>query len=651
MKVIFSKKKLILLIVLILMSCVQTYITKPSDEVKSYAVTFEKNDDDASGIMGDMLIKSGSTEKLSSCLFTKAGWTFIGWSTTPTGNVEYTNQASYTMGSKNVTLYAKWSAEQYTVSFSASGGSTPTPSSKIIAFDSSYGSLPTTSRIGYTFTGWWTGYQGTGIHVDSSTIMSTSSDHYLYASWSPNQYTVSFNSQGGNSSTSSKIVTFTSTYGTLPIPTKNGYSFAGWWTDAAGAGTKITSDTICYTYSDHTLYAKWSSIGPLDFSFGKNGIATTNVINSSCYSNDIEIQSDGKILIAGYAIYNNGNFAIARFDVNGVIDTTFGTDGGVSTDIGGYTSEKIKAISIQSDGKIIAGGIVDLHPGNGDENFVIARYNTNGSLDTNFGTDGFAITSFGTDRDGIEDVAIQTDGKIIAVGFAEVLSKKRIALSRYNSNGTIDTSFGTDGKIVGDYGQASKVAIQTDGKIVVIGTSNSNIFLARYGSNGTIDTNFGTNGKVTTSVGSGGSYAKSIEILSNTKILVAGISTNTNEDFTLLRYNNDGSLDTSFGTNGITITDISVETNRAYAVEVDSNSNIVVGGYSFNTTSQGSYAEFAIARYTSNGILQADAIISTDLGIGNDYCSSMLIQPDGKIVLGGDSNGSIALARYIAYPQ
>ena len=143
----------------------------------------------------------------------------------------------------------------YTVYFDANGGSVST-SSKTVTYGETYGTLPTPTRTGYTFSGWYTASSG-GSKVTSSTTVTTASDHTLYAHWTANTYTVSFNANGGSVSTSSKTVTYGSTYGTLPTPTLTGHSFDGWYTSANG-GSKVTSSTTVTTASNHTLYAHWS---------------------------------------------------------------------------------------------------------------------------------------------------------------------------------------------------------------------------------------------------------------------------------------------------------------------------------------------------------------------------------------------------------
>ena len=175
------------------------------------------------------------------------------------------------------------------------------------------------------------------------------------------------------------------------------------------------------------------------------------------------------------------------------------------------------------------------------------RYNTNGSLDTNFGTGGIVTTSIGSVNDYASALGIQSDGKIVVAGYSYNSSSKfHFALVRYNTNGSLDTTFGTGGIVTtavgSSYDYAHALGIQSDGKIVVAGSSSNgskyNFALVRYNANGTLDTGFGTGGVVTTSIGSNWDSAYGLGIQSDGKILAAGYSGNgSNYDFALVRYN------------------------------------------------------------------------------------------------------------------
>ncbi|MBQ4422948.1 MAG: InlB B-repeat-containing protein [Clostridia bacterium] len=186
---------------------------------------------------------------------TRTGYSFDGWYTAASGGSKVTSSTTVTATS-NHTLYAHWTARTYTVTFDANGG-TVSPSSKTVTYGSTYGDLPTPTRTGYTFKGWgWYAADVSG-YVTSSSTVSTAKNHTLYAQWTPNTYTVYFNGNGGSVSTGSKTVTYGSTYGSLPTPTRTGYSFDGWYTSASG-GNRVTSSTTVTATSNHTLYAHWT---------------------------------------------------------------------------------------------------------------------------------------------------------------------------------------------------------------------------------------------------------------------------------------------------------------------------------------------------------------------------------------------------------
>nr|MDZ8046441.1 DUF4347 domain-containing protein [Nostoc sp. DedQUE02] len=318
-----------------------------------------------------------------------------------------------------------------------------------------------------------------------------------------------------------------------------------------------------------------------------------------------------------------------------LLDTSFDGDGKVTTDIGSGTSDIGRSIALQADGKIIVAGV-------SNNNFAVVRYNSNGTLDTDFNITGKVTTDIGTNStDNVYSVTVQTDGKIIVAG----VSNNNFALVRYDSNGSFDNSFGTNGIVTTDIGSnttdtAYSVSVQTDGKILVAGSSGSNFALVRYNSDGSLDTDFNITGKVTTDFGST-DIAYSVTVQADDKIILAGKRGN---DFALARYNSNGSLDTSFGSGGKVITDIGTNTTDvAYSVSVQADGKILVAG--------SSNSNFALVRYNSNGSLDADfnttGKITTDIGTNSaDNAYALTQQADGRIILAGGSSNNFAVARY-----
>ncbi|MFH1114214.1 MAG: cadherin-like domain-containing protein, partial [Pseudomonadota bacterium] len=333
------------------------------------------------------------------------------------------------------------------------------------------------------------------------------------------------------------------------------------------------------------------------------------------------------------------------------LDATFSSDG-----LAGYDYEVrdnvIRATAIDAEGRVVVAGYVT-ESSTSLYRWAVARYTADGILDTSFDADGVAVITSMSTYWGAESVAIQADGKIVAAGYGP---GNNFAVVRFNTDGTLDTAGfgGGDGIVTNDtailqntYAPDCSVAIQADGKILIAGTTTySDFCLVRLNSDGTPDTTFGGDGKVTTLVGSQ-DQGRSIAIQSDGKIVVAGTAyvTGTANDFALVRYNVDGSLDDggvddltpgdSFGTGGKVTTPFSgVSADHAYAVAIQSDGKIVAAG--------SSAGNFAIARYnvdgSPDGTFSTDGIHTTDVGSGNDVGESMVIQPDGKIVVVGQNN-------------
>ena len=232
-------------------------------QVNSYTVTFDGTGGTPS-YSSKTVTYDSSYGSLPTASYT--GYNFLGWYTSISGGSQVTSSTTV-KNAYNHTLYARWSAKSYTVTFDANGGSV-SPSSKSITYGSTYGTLPTPSRTGYTFLGWYTS-RTNGTQVISSTTVTTASNHTIYAHWRANTYTVTYNANNGSVSPASKNVTYGSSYGTLARPTRTGYNFDGWYTSATG-GTLITSSTQVTTASNHTIYAHWSANG-LTVNFDANG--------------------------------------------------------------------------------------------------------------------------------------------------------------------------------------------------------------------------------------------------------------------------------------------------------------------------------------------------------------------------------------------
>jgi uncharacterized delta-60 repeat protein len=407
--------------------------------------------------------------------------------------------------------------------------------------------------------------------------------------------------------------------------------------------------------------------GDLDSTFGSGGLVTTDFFGRSNSANAIALQADGKIVVTGDALTASGppDISVARYNSDGTLDSSFGSGGRVTTDFG--RSDVGSAIVVQADGKIVVAGGADL--GTTQFDFALVRYNTNGSLDTTFGSSGKVTTDFNGGLDSAAAIALQSDGKIVAAGFATA-GTQHTALARYNTNGSLDTSFGSGGKVVLDFSgtrdSASALVIQPDGKMITGGftidplTSFFVFALARYnGGDGSLDSTFGSSGKVTTRVVFGDGEDDEISGLAlqaDGRILAAGRA-NFAQDFGLVRYQPNGTLDTAFGTNGVVTTDFNGNTDRASSVVLQIDGKIILAGAANLTT--GSTGDFGLARYNLNGSLDSTfgvgGKVITDFNSNVDQVRGIVIQADNKIVAAGStftvSTGDYALARYLATVQ
>jgi uncharacterized delta-60 repeat protein/uncharacterized repeat protein (TIGR01451 family) len=336
----------------------------------------------------------------------------------------------------------------------------------------------------------------------------------------------------------------------------------------------------------------------------------------------------------------------------GELDPSFGGgDGKVVTDFGGFYDES-RGMVLQPDGRIVTVGLTQ-NPVSGDIDFALVRYNPDGSLDAGFGDGGKVTTNVRGDEDYADGVAVQPDGRIVVVGRTSdpQTLNPQFTVVRYNADGTLDTGFGAGGTVVTDFGtggpsEASAVKLQAGGKIVAAGMSGSDFAVARYNADGTLDTGFDGDGKVTTSFAGGAASAFDVALQSDGKIVAVGRSgynyPANASDFALARYNADGSLDSGFDGDGRVTTPFG-ETDVATGVAVQPDGKIVTTGYSA--------FDFALARYNADGTLDTgfsgDGKVTTDFGSGTvDGSSDLALQPDGKIVAAGSSQTDFAVARY-----
>ena len=417
-----------------------------------------------------------------------------------------------------------------------------------------------------------------------------------------------------------------------------------------GNGVAIQSDgkIVVAGYSDNGsdldfAVIRYNSNGSLDTGFGSNGKVTTDIANDDDYGNSVAIQADGKIVVAGYGrISSNNDIVVVRYNTDGTLDVSFDSDGVVTTPIGN-SSDYGFAVAIQPDGKIVVAG--------SSAAFVVVRYNADGSLDSNFDFDGIVTSAIGNSSEGLS-IALQLNGKIVVAGYRSLNAVVDAAVVRYNTDGSLDLTFDSDGIVTTDISgfidRVYSVGVQPDGKIVVAGISleslNSNFLVMRYDTNGTLDPTFDTDGIVTIDVANYNESARSLAIQSDGKIVVTGLSTiGTTSFVVLLRYQTNGILDNTFDADGIVTTTIGGSC-EGQSIALQSDGKIVVTGYALTTGN----LDFAVARYNNINITGVNTISNRAAGIRiypNPFSKQTTLQSDRIF-----NNASLTVFNFLGQP-
>jgi uncharacterized delta-60 repeat protein len=341
--------------------------------------------------------------------------------------------------------------------------------------------------------------------------------------------------------------------------------------------------------------------GTLDPSFGSGGKVTTDFFTFTDSAQALVRQPDGKLVAAGAAFTGvtfNFEFALARYHPDGTLDASFGSGGLVTTDLTAGGEDVTFALVLQADGKLVAAG------GRGGD-FALARYQPDGTLDQGFGTGGVVMTDFAGSFDEVQGLTVQPDGKLVATGVAGTGAGDDFGLARYHPDGTLDASFGTGGLVTTDFtgnpDTGFVVVVQPDGRLVAAGAAGTpagNDFgLARYHPNGTLDTTFGTGGKVINDFADGDDIVFALAVRPRGKLVAAGRAfTGTSEDYALARYERNGTLDRSFGSRGKVTTDFNGGFDQALDLAVQADGKLVAAGQVGAETVE----DFGLARYCAN---------------------------------------------------
>ncbi len=387
--------------------------------------------------------------------------------------------------------------------------------------------------------------------------------------------------------------------------------------------------------------------GSIDLSFGTGGKVVTDFGTYYDFGRSVAIQQDGKLVVGGTS---SASFALARYNTDGTLDGGFGI-GGIVTNTFLNETTNGSSITIQPDGKIILAGLVGSSVGN---NFACARFDTTGNLDLSFGFNGWVTSNLGNSgADHANAMVLLSNGVILLAGESNIGVNSDFGLIAIGNS-----AFGTGGIVTTDFNGNNDVAtamtVQRDGKILVGGytysvLNNDDFALARYDTNGVLDNSFGINGRVIAGDTNINDGAFAIAAQQDGHILLAGYST-ASDDISLLQFNSDGSIDSSFGSGGMVITNV-LGIDASFGLALQKDGKILLCGESGN----GANYRFVIARYNKDGTLDTsfslDGIETTSFGTGVSVSGrSLLIQNDGKIVVAGHKVVSnvydFALARY-----
>ncbi|MEI2671925.1 MAG: hypothetical protein V9G13_12580 [Marmoricola sp.] len=352
----------------------------------------------------------------------------------------------------------------------------------------------------------------------------------------------------------------------------------------------------------HLELSKFGSNGT-NGNFGNFGRATM-MRQKGAVANAVTTQANDRVVSAGYMRPASGGkqFFVARHTIDtehypGWADYSFGTAGGVETQVGGDNDAEAMGVAMTPDQRIVAGGRAKV---SGSNAFGVVRYLSNGTVDSSFGSANGVTTDFGSD-DLARAIAVQPDGKVMAAG----KSGSKVAVARYQTNGVLDPSFGSGGKVafaVGDSVEARAMSLLPDGRIVLAGVINQggreNTFVARLMSNGAFDPSFGAGGKVVVSLSGGNDAANAVAVQPNGQVLTGGYAdSGTTRDFAVARFNPNGSLDIGFGLGGSVYTSFGQYGEEATAMLLQRDGKIVLAGWARKADGTKS---IALARYHSD---------------------------------------------------
>ncbi len=399
--------------------------------------------------------------------------------------------------------------------------------------------------------------------------------------------------------------------------------------------------------------------GVLDGDFDADGIVITSIGNHNDYCYDIDVQSDSKVLTVG--TNNNGTkdlIAVLRYNIDGTLDHSFGDEGIAFLNFG--PSNRGASLVIQPDGKILIGATIT---NSFQFDFSVSRLNSDGTLDKTFGNSGQQSVDFSGNADFCRSIHLLSNSKILLTGTASNGTDNDFAIARFNADGILDTTFAGIGKgknffnIGGDdYCESS--AVLPDDKIILFGYSNvdgnNDFVLVKLNPDGTVDETFGVNGKVVTEIGTKDDYGRSVAMQPDGKILTGGYASDGQTfNFAAARFNPDGSPDNNFSFDGKLTTSIGTSDDIANDILIQPDGKFILGGHSFN----GADNDIALIRYNNDGTLDhsfgSNGKVTSDINGTFDFGLTMTLQPDLRLLVGGHSysdpsNNDIAILRYLS---
>jgi uncharacterized delta-60 repeat protein len=405
---------------------------------------------------------------------------------------------------------------------------------------------------------------------------------------------------------------------------------------------------------------RYLSDGSLDQSFGRGGTVVIRSTQNAFVANALTLQPDGKVVLGGLisdVTTGSIQLGVARYNLDGTPDSTFGADGAVSSAIGDAGAQA-NAVVIQPDGMLVVAGTAFAH--GGPDQFVVARYRSDGTLDGSFGQDGVVVTPVGTAASSASALALEPDGRIVVVGtaYSNAATDDDFAVVSYTRSGELDPAFEQHGIVTTDFSsadakdgasldRATAISLQPDGRILVGGFTrgvSQSFAVARYEPNGSLDTTFGRGGKARLPARE--PLVSSIVLEPTGEIVLAGSAVADSRGtapFAVVRLHSDGSPDETFGSDGLVTTSFDGSRSGARAVAAQSDGKLISGGAKFGAPSASGDAlgesGFALARYNSDGSLDASfgdgGRAVSSLGDAGATPVALAVQPDGKILAAG----------------